>query len=482
MKLAELKNKKSIVYGSGSAAAILIVVVILTFLAMLAERYPWRWDASQDQGQSLSPTTKSLLAEVKEPLQLSAFFPEGQTERQAAKELLENYRYQNRLLTYSFVDPERQPLEAKQAGFRYPGNVYLEYQGRKQMANNATEDAITTAIRKLLKPVSKKVYFLTGHGERGLKEGQRGGLQVASQSLGNEGFEIMELNLLLTSQVPVDAAVIVVAGPEKPFFPNEVTALKDYLNRGGRIMLMLEPFKDVGLKNFLAAYGIELDDRMILDANQVSRALGASVTMPLVIQYGAHKITQDFTNVVTIFPLARPLYPAKESPKGVQLITLATTTGSSWAKQGQDWQKTGKVEFDQNQDRKGPFALEVLAEIKLPGVETKGKPENKEDKSKEAAKAKPEETKAYLAVVGDTDFADNRYFNLSGNGDLFMNTVNFLAGEESQITVRSTEKKSQPLVLTGYQGWMLFLVALVLIPLGMIIAGVQAYVRRRARR
>jgi ABC-type uncharacterized transport system involved in gliding motility auxiliary subunit len=118
MKLAELKNKKSIVYGSGSAAAILIVVVILTFLAMLAERYPWRWDASQDQGQSLSPTTKSLLAEVKEPLQLSAFFPEGQTERQAAKELLENYRYQNRLLTYSFVDPERQPLEAKQAGFR----------------------------------------------------------------------------------------------------------------------------------------------------------------------------------------------------------------------------------------------------------------------------------------------------------------------------------------------------------------------------
>ncbi len=58
----------------------------------------------------------------------------------------------------------------------------------------------------------------------------------------------------------------------------------------------------------MAAYGIVPDDRMILDDNQVSRALGASVTMPLVIQYGKHRITQDFSNVVTIFPLARPLF------------------------------------------------------------------------------------------------------------------------------------------------------------------------------
>ena len=78
------------------------------------------------------------------------------------------------------------------------------------------------------------------------------------------------------------------------------------------MLLLLEPHKDAGLKELLAAYGIVPDDRMILDDNQVSRALGASVTMPLVIQYGNHRITQDFSNVVTIFPLARPLFLAKE--------------------------------------------------------------------------------------------------------------------------------------------------------------------------
>ncbi len=122
--------------------------------------------------------------------------------------------------------------------------------------------------------------------------------------------------------VPADAATVVLAGPGKPLFPNEVKALQDYLDRGGRVLLLLEPQKDGGLKEFLAAYGIVPDDRMILDDNQVSRALGASVTMPLVIQYGKHRITQDFSNVVTIFPLARPLFLAKDLPKSVTLDSI----------------------------------------------------------------------------------------------------------------------------------------------------------------
>ena len=98
------------------------------------------------------------------------------------------------------------------------------------------------------------------------------------------------------------------------------------------------------------------------------------------------------------------------------------------------------------------------------------------------AKPAAQEKIAYLAVFGNTNFADNNYFNLSGNGDLFLNTVNFLASEEAQITLRSQERKSQPLLLTGYQGWALLLVCLVFIPLAIIIAGTNAYLKRRARR
>ncbi|RLA87226.1 MAG: hypothetical protein DRG58_10950, partial [Deltaproteobacteria bacterium] len=104
----------------------------------------------------------------------------------------------------------------------------------------------------------------------------------------------------------------------------------------------------------------------------------------------------------------------------------------------------------------------------------------KPDKAKtEAQDDKPTD---YLAVFGNTKFADNTYFNLSGNGDLFLNTVNFLAQEAGQITVGRQEQKSQPLMLTGYQTWVLLLISLVVIPLAMVVAGVNAYLRRRRRR
>ncbi len=516
-------SKRKILYGSGSVASVIIVVAILVFLAFLGDRYYWRWDVNADQSQSLTKITKNIVAEVKEPLKITAFLPEGQPERQTGKELLENYHYQNRLISVTTVDPERQPLEAQQAGYRLPGNVLLEYQGRRQMANSPTEENITDAIRKLLNPQSKKVFFLTGHGERGDKESDKGSFHAARQALTKEGLEVQDLNLVTQAKVPADAAAVVLAGPEKALFPYEVKALQDYLDQGGRVLLLLEPQKDAGLKEFLAGFGIVPDDRMILDDNQVSRALGASVTMPLVIQYGKHRITQDFSNVVTIFPLARPLFLAKDLPKSVQLTPLAITTKTSYAKQGQDWLKEGKAEFNAQQDLKGPFTLAVLAEKRLAepqpdtGVDVKqsaapqapsagvaGKtaeqPQKEDDLKKspetpkgddvqkaaepdgDSAKSESREKTAYLAVFGDTDFADNTYFNLSGNGDLFLNTMNFLVSEESQITLRAQEKKSQPLLLTGYQGWALLLVCLIFIPLAIIIAGTSAYLRRRSRR
>ena len=191
-----------------------------------------------DQSQSLTKITKQILAEIKEPMKITAFLPEGQSDKLTGKELLENYRYQNRLIAVTVMDPERQPLEAQQAGYRMPGNVLLEYQGRRQMANSPTEENLTDAIRKLLNPQSKKIYFLTGHGERGNKESDQGSFFLARQALTKEGLEVQDLNLLAQSQVPADAATVILAGPEKPLFPNEINALQDYLNQGGRVLLL----------------------------------------------------------------------------------------------------------------------------------------------------------------------------------------------------------------------------------------------------
>ncbi|MEW6660641.1 MAG: Gldg family protein [Thermodesulfobacteriota bacterium] len=476
MSWRDLLQKRAVVYGGSSAAAVILVAGILVVLALLSTRFSYRWDLTQDSSQSLTAVTRALLTEVKDPLTMTAFYPEGQAERQRAKEFLQMYGHGHRQISFQLVDPEREPLKAKEAGYRYPGNVLLEYQGRRQMADKANEEGITNAIRKLLKPEVKKLYFLTGHGERSLQDGGRNGLSGAKKALENEGYQLEDLNLLTKAEVPTDAAVVAVVGPSKSLFANEMAALKAYLNRGGRVLLLLAPFQDAGLKDWLTGYGVELDNGIILDMNQVTQAIGASAIMPLAMEYGPHRITRDFTNVVTIYPLARPLI-LKPGVKDVTLLPLVTTTNTSWEKFGQEWMKAGKANYNPQSDKKGPFTLAALAEIMLEtGKEEKGKAPPK------PAKKEAEEKKTYLVVFGDVDFATNAYFNLSGNGDLFLNTLNFLGSEEKQIVVRREEGKAQPLMLKGWQGWYLFLISLAALPLIMLAAGVRAYLRRRGQK
>jgi ABC-type uncharacterized transport system involved in gliding motility auxiliary subunit len=469
-------SRRTLVYGTSSAAAILLVAGILIFMNLLTNRYFLRWDLTRNQSQSLSAVTKALLQEVKKPLAMTAFYPEGQGDRQKAKELLQIYAYQNPNISFTFVDPDRNPLKAKEAGFRYAGNILIEYDGRRQMADRPDEGPISDTIRKLLKTEQKKLYFLTGHGERSLEDSRRDGLLNARRSLDNEGYSVVALNLLNQAEVPKDAAVVVIAGPQQPLFSQEIKALQAYLEQGGRLLVMLEPFRDAGLKELLGRYGIGLNEGIILDQNQVSNALGARAVMPIAIKYANHRITRDFTNVVTIFPLARPLLLKRDIPQ-VSLIELAASSPTSWEKTGQGWSKTGKLEYDPKQDRQGPFALAALADIPLKSAKAQEKKPAPSGEQKP-----PEEKKAYLAAFGDVDFATNGYFNLSMNGDFFLNTVNFLASEEQQIVIRKDDQKAQPLMLADWQYWVLFLVTMIVAPLVMVGAGIAAYLKRRARR
>ena len=286
------------------------------------------------------------------------------------------YGYHSSKVSYRFVDPEREPLKAQQAGYRFAGNVLLDYQGRRQMADQTDENSITNALRKVLKKERQKVYFLAGHGERDLDDPKPGGFQVAKTSLDNEGYEVESLNLLTRGAVPQDAAVVIVAGPKKPLLSTEVQALKAYLEKGGRLFIMLEAFEDGGLQGFLAGYGVGLDNGLILDVNQVSQSLGLSAVMPLVSQYGPSKITQDFKNLVTIYPMARPLILKKDHP-GASLLALATTMTTSYEKLGKEWIKDEKAAFDAKTDKKGPFTVGAQVEIKLTPAKGRAGPEGR---------------------------------------------------------------------------------------------------------
>lgn len=92
-----------------------------------------------------------LLKEITKPLTMTVFLPEGSAEGQGAEVVLQTYVSNHPLVSYRFVDPERELLKAQQAGYREAGNVLLDYDGRQQLAALPTRDAINLALIKLLK-------------------------------------------------------------------------------------------------------------------------------------------------------------------------------------------------------------------------------------------------------------------------------------------------------------------------------------------
>ncbi len=82
-------------------------------------------------------------------------------------------------------------------------------------------------------------------------------------------------------------------------------------------------------------------------------------------------------------------------------------------------------------------------------------------------------------MFGDSDFAGNSYLNLSGNRDLFMNTLSWLAEEEDLIAIRPKKRESQPVVLSYIQGRVIFWTSVVLLPGGVLIIGIAVFRLRK---
>jgi ABC-type uncharacterized transport system involved in gliding motility auxiliary subunit len=457
---------------SNTAFGFVAFAGILVAIALIGQRHPLRVDLSESRKYTLSDQSKKILAGLKGDISIRAFFQEAGRNREQARDLLETYRYQSKKIRYEFIDPDRYPAVAKQYQIRSYGTLVLEGFGKTQTVMTVDEQSITNAIVRLSQEREKVVYFLTGHGERDTTDMGKDGYATAKTAIEKESFKVKSLNLLVEARIPEDAALVVIAGPQKPLLANEIALLRQYLHQRGRVMVLLEPFADGGLRDLLKSCGFLLAADIVVDP--MSRVFGASPFMPVITQYGLHKITEGFT-VASIFPTARSVYTEEKSPPGVTLTELALTSPSSWAETESQAASTKDLKFDESKDRKGPVPLAAIAAM---GVETGGT-EAQEKRSLGKGSSGGE---AQLAVFGDCDFASNTYFNLQGNGDFFLNAISFLEQQEDLVSIQRPKSGAAPLTLSRSQERILFWVGLLLMPLVVLAAGIAVFQTRRKHR
>jgi gliding motility-associatede transport system auxiliary component len=457
--------------GSLLTGLTLVFLAILVVVSLLVYRFPWRLDLTEGKRNSISSQTQKIVKSLKQDVWIRAFFQEGNPGKKKAQALFETYAYANPRIHYQFIDPDRQPSLAQQYGVRNYGALILESGGKTQPVNVADEEGITNGLLRLMQPKAKTVVFLSGHGERSIRDSQKTGYSLARSLLIRENYQVEEMNLLSGTGLPAETRCVVIAGPKKPFFPQEVEDLKKYVQAGGRLILLLEPYQDGGFKEWLASLGVNLNEDIVID--KLSRAFGGDYLIPMAGSYGENPITEKF-NVATFFPTARSLNLSPSPPPKVSYDVLVNSSSGSWAEFNRKELEKGKAAFDSGQDRKGPLPLAVLVTLPSPEQKTGSdkKPGGKETKS----------PKGQIALFGDSDFAGNGYFNLSGNGDLFLNTVNYLTEEEALIAIRPAKTPVRPLSLSYSQAMVLFWVPMVLLPVLVIGAGIWVWRSRRKAR
>ncbi|MBI4413379.1 MAG: GldG family protein [candidate division NC10 bacterium] len=468
-------RRRRTAYGVNTALAVLLLLAIVALVEALSYSHNRRFDLTEGKRQSLSDQSVKVLRGLAKPVKAVGFSAPDRGDRAFLEDLLRLYAYHSDRFTFELIDLDRSPATAKRYGVSTPNTVVIESGAREEKILLPTEEKLTNALLKLTREGKRVVYFLQGHGEGELSNTDRPGFSQARDAIQGANYEVKELLLLRERDVPENAAVLVVAGPKRDPLPSELTALERYVQRGGKLLVLLDPDQAPALGTFLEKYGIRPGQDVIVD--RLSRVLGGDYLIPVVTQYESHPITREFT-LASFFPFARTVDALPSPPQGVTVQVLARTGEGSWAETDRETLNRGQARFDPGKDRRGPVPVGAVATVEV-------KPPAKKGDAKAAAGPESEPAgprKARIVAYGTAAFAANNYLSLSGNKDLFLNSISWLAEEEDLISIRPREAKFTPLILTASQGQAAFWVGVILPPAAALLAGVGVGIRRRRAR
>jgi ABC-type uncharacterized transport system involved in gliding motility auxiliary subunit len=481
MNLAILKQsfkRKSFIYSSNLFLVIVLVIGILAIINYFLAKHHYRMDFTESKLHSLSDQSVTVLKALDRDVNIKLFFREGNYGRASMEHLMEIYSYHSNKIKYEFIDPDKNPGLVKRYEIAEDGTTIFESGEKESRITSNTEEDITNAVIKITREGKKVIYFLEGHGEASLEEAGDNGYSIAKDELEKLAYEVKKLSLALEDNFPDDISLLIIPGPQKDLLPNELETIKTYIQSGGRVFFMTDPETSPGLTPFLAEYGVKLESDLIVDT--VSRLLGGDYFMPVVNEYEYHTITDKF-RYATFFPYARSVSPAEEKPEGITVESIAKSSQNSWSERQLDVQE---VTFSEEDDVGGPVSLAVVATIQ-PKEETHQTEPEEEVTEQEAEKQDSTEDiqpelEGRIAVFGDSDFITNRYYYLSGNGNFFLNTVNWLTEEEDLIAIQPKTSSPRTIQLSPSQGRLIFFVSLIILPLAVLITGISVWIRRRS--
>ena len=494
--------------GSLLSAGVLLVAALVGIVNYLGMRYYKRFDWTSSQIYSLSDKTLAILGGLDRDIDITLLLPDGTPLHDSSKELLERYAAKSPRIHFRVVAADKNLIEAQRlvdkfqlsnlnvvvfesgedrrvveesdlADYDYSA---LQYGGSPELTGFKGEEAFSGAILELVESRKPRVLLTSGHGEAAIEEPGAGGLSGVAGLVGKENVELTSWASLGQPEVPAETDLLVIAGAKTRFVEPELAAFARYLDRGGRMLVLLDPeltqaggLVETGLESWLDAYGVRVGANIVVDPGATVPLYSAETLFAGAS--GAHPIVRSLeqAKVGVIVALARSV-GAGRAPEGTTAQILLETTAEGWGET--DLVHLRAVARDGN-DLTGPVPLAVA--VSAPANEAQAT-EVEEQQLADPPAPKPlagERPAWRLVVVGDSDFATNSLLALSGNPTLLANAFNWLLDRQKLLGIGPKKPEQVRMTLTPGQLSGITWLVLAGLPALAIAAGVAVYYRRR---
>ena len=442
-------------YSAYVTVYILVVLAVLVGVNYLASQYNKSADLTSNKRYTLSDQTIKVVKNLKD--QVDIYYFDEPRQFAPAKDLLDRYDAISTKLKVHYIDALKNRRMAMEYGVKAAGTIILQHGERRGEARSLTEEEITSGLIRVLKTGDHLACFATGAGEHTLAEDYSN----AKDALEKNNYRTQAINLLEKPEIPSECTLVVVAGPRYDYPKPAVEALKNYVEKGGRGLFMLDPPLEMGKTNIsanegldkvLASWGVTLNKDLILDLSGQGGLYGMGPDVALTDQYGSHAIVKEMKGTGVAFPIVRSL--AATSGASSTAETIVSSSDSSVA----TTQLSGKgIKIDPSKSEKKSYPVAAAGSYRIGAPGKEGR----------------------FVVVGCSGWASNSAIRFVGNRDLFLNVMSWLSNDEDLISIRPKDPVDKRLEITRAQLTLLRLVSQFLIPLGVILAGILVWLRRR---
>lgn len=466
-------GSKSIRRGSYSIGASILVVAIVVVLNMIVQQLPSRYtsfDLSDYHLASIGDETKTILDGLTEDITIYLVCEDG-NENTTITRLLTTYEESSSHIKVEQKDPVVNPSFVSEytdetlddnslivvSGERSKVIAYddlYEYTFSSSSYSYSAsafdgEGQITSAIDYVTSEDLPILYTLTGHQEMDLSSDLTSLIEKAN-------IETQELNLVTEDAVPEDADCLMIYAPAKDISEDEATKIIDYLEGGGKAYIVTNYSTEEmpNLDSVLSAYGLKTEEGIVFEGTASNYMSYPFYLVPTIESADATGSMAD-SSVYMMIPYAQAISTLDTYRDTITITNLLTTSDAAYIKADpSNIQSYAKADDDQS----GTFALAVAVTEDVDDGQTQ------------------------LIYVGSEYLFEQTIdaYVSGGNSEFFSNTLSWLAGLESTVSIASKSLTMEYLTVTASSYRMGSMILVIVLPaVCLILGGVIWFKRRR---